>query len=89
MHSAARYWGGPMVGVLLTGMGSDGAKGLRAMRNAGHHTIAQNRETSAVYGMPKAAAAIAAAVDILPLDQIAPRLIELFASARSNRESTT
>jgi len=89
MHSAARYWAGPVVGVLLTGMGSDGAKGLKALRNAGHHTIAQDRETSAVYGMPKAAAAIAAAVDILPLDQIAPRLIELFVSVRSSREPAT
>jgi two-component system response regulator WspF len=84
-HSAARYWSGPLIGVLLTGMGSDGAQGLKAVRALGHHTIAQDQSTSAVYGMPKAAAAISAAVDILPLDRVAPRLTELLASARSMR----
>jgi two-component system response regulator WspF len=78
-HSAARYWSGPVVGVLLTGMGSDGAQGLKALRTMGHHTIAQDQATSAVYGMPKAAASIMAAVEILPLDNIAPRLTELLA----------
>jgi chemotaxis response regulator CheB len=85
MHSAAQQWRGPIVGVLLTGMGADGAAGLKALRTLGHHTIAQDRETSAVYGMPKAAAAIAAAVDILPLDSIAPRLTELFTPTRPLR----
>ena len=85
LHSAARHWAGPVVGVLLTGMGSDGAKGLKALRTAGHHTIAQDRATSAVYGMPKAAAAISAAVEILPLDRVAPRLTELLATGRSKR----
>jgi len=89
LHSAARYWVGPLVGVLLTGMGSDGAKGLKAIRTTGHHTIAQDRATSAVYGMPKAAAAISAAVEILPLDRIAPRLTELLASGRSRRGLAT
>jgi two-component system response regulator WspF len=84
-HSAARHWSGPLIGVLLTGMGSDGAQGLKAVRALGHHTIAQDQSTSAVYGMPKAAAAISAAVDILPLDRVAPRLTELLASARSRR----
>jgi len=83
LHSAVRYLAGPIVGVLLTGMGSDGAKGLKALRTTGHHTIAQDRATSAVYGMPKAAAAIAAAVEILPLERIAPRLTELFGTAHS------
>lgn len=85
LHSAARYWRGPMIGVLLTGMGSDGAQGLKALRTMGHHTIAQDKATSAVYGMPKAAAAISAAVDILPLDEIAPRLTDVLASARSKK----
>jgi len=85
LDSAARRWTGPAVGVLLTGMGSDGAKGLKALRTKGCHTIAQDRATSAVYGMPKAAAAISAAVDILPLDKIAPRLVELLVPARSRR----
>jgi len=84
-RSAARHWSGTMIGVLLTGMGSDGAQGLKDLRTLGHHTIAQDRATSAVYGMPKAAAAISAAVEILPLDRIAPRLTELLASARPTR----
>jgi chemotaxis response regulator CheB len=77
-ESVCALWAGPAVGVLLTGMGRDGAVGLRAMRNKGHHTIAQDAATSAVYGMPKAAAALGAAVEILPLGRIAPRLLELF-----------
>lgn len=85
LHSAARYWGGPLVGVLLTGMGADGAQGLKALRTRGCHTIAQDRATSAVYGMPKAAAAISAATDILPLDQIAPKLAQLLVVARPRR----
>jgi len=59
-------------------MGRDGAKGLKTLRNRGHYTIAQDQATSAVYGMPKAAAALDAAVDILPLERIAPALTELF-----------
>lgn len=80
---------GKTVGVLLTGMGSDGAQALRALRVEGHHTIAQDRATSAVYGMPKAAAALSAAVDILPLNRIAPKLIDLFAFAEPRRGQAT
>lgn len=78
-ESVVRYWSGEAVGVLLTGMGRDGAQGLKAMRQQGFLTIAQDQESSAVYGMPKAAAAIDAAVEIQPLHAIAPRLIEVFA----------
>lgn len=65
--------------VLLTGMGRDGAQGLKLLREQGYLTIAQDQQSSAVYGMPKAAAAIDAAVEIRPLDRIAPRLLEVFA----------
>jgi chemotaxis response regulator CheB len=77
--SLCAHWSGEVVGVLLTGMGADGARGLKALRDAGHHTIAQDRATSAVYGMPKAAAALSAAVEILPLDGIATALTGMFA----------
>ena len=75
-QSVGRFWPGRAVGVLLTGMGTDGAQGLKALRAKGHYTIAQDRATSAVYGMPKAAAALDAAVDILPLDRIARKLVD-------------
>ena len=74
-QSVNLHWQGTAVGVLLTGMGRDGALGLKAMRTKGHYTIAQDQATSAVYGMPKAAAAMAAAVDILPLENIAAKLV--------------
>ena len=77
-ESVANYWNGDAVGVLLTGMGRDGAQGLKLMREQGFLTIAQDQHSSAVYGMPKAAAAIDAAVEIRPLDKIAPRLLDIF-----------
>lgn len=76
-QSICTGWDGQAMGVLLTGMGSDGALGLKAMRDCGHHTIAQDSATCAVFGMPKAAAAISAATDILPLGSIAPTLVNL------------
>lgn len=71
MHSVAKAAGANAVGVILTGMGSDGAKGLLAMREAGAHTIAQDEETSIVYGMPKEAAANGGAAQVLPIEKIA------------------
>jgi chemotaxis response regulator CheB len=70
----ARHWKRNAVGVLLTGMGRDGAEGLRAMRLAGKLTIAQDRDSSAVYGMPRAAAELGAADLVLPLDRVAMAL---------------
>ncbi|WP_085581298.1 MULTISPECIES: chemotaxis response regulator protein-glutamate methylesterase [unclassified Pseudomonas] len=77
-ESVANFWNGDAIGVLLTGMGRDGAQGLKLMRQQGYLTIAQDQQSSAVYGMPKAAAAIDAAVEIRPLEKIAPRLLEVF-----------
>jgi chemotaxis response regulator CheB len=84
-QSVSRTWQGEAVGVLLTGMGRDGALGLKALRDKGWHTIAQDQASSAVYGMPKAAAQLNAAVDILALDQIAARLTRIFALQREPR----
>ncbi|MCY1327579.1 Chemotaxis response regulator protein-glutamate methylesterase [compost metagenome] len=76
--SVAEHWPGEAVGVLLTGMGSDGARGLGRMRRRGFLTLAQDEGSSAVYGMPKAAAALGAAAEIRPLSEISGRLVELF-----------
>jgi two-component system response regulator WspF len=78
LQSVAENWRARAVGVLLTGMGRDGAAGLGAMRSQGFITIAQDRATSAVYGMPKAAAEAGAASEILALPTIAPQLVALF-----------
>jgi two-component system response regulator WspF len=77
-ESVICHWKEQVVGVLLTGMGRDGARGLRALRDAGAVTIAQDRASCAVYGMPKAAAELDAVAHILPLDRIASRLTGLF-----------
>jgi two-component system response regulator WspF len=80
-ESVVDHWPTPCAVVLLTGMGSDGARGLLAMRNAGWHTIAQDEATSVVYGMPRAAALMKAATEVLPLSAIGNRLGELAALA--------
>lgn len=81
MQSVCQCWRKNALGVLLTGMGRDGAVGLKAMRDKGHHTIAQDEASSTVYGMPKAAARLNAADEILPLEQIGPRLAAMVASS--------
>ncbi|NTV10709.1 MAG: chemotaxis response regulator protein-glutamate methylesterase [Zoogloea sp.] len=74
-HSAARLAGANALGVLLTGMGKDGAQGLLAMRQAGAWTIAQDQDSCVVYGMPREAAAIGAVDEVLPLREIPQRLL--------------
>lgn len=78
-RSVDRFWKGDVIGIILTGMGRDGAEGLRTLHNKGHYTIAQDKTSSAVYGMPKAVANLKAASDILPLTKIGPRLSQLVA----------
>jgi two-component system response regulator WspF len=73
--SLAIRWPRPGVAALLTGMGSDGARGLLSLRKAGWHTLAQDQASSVVYGMPKAAAELQAARDILPLHQMARTIL--------------
>jgi two-component system response regulator WspF len=82
-ESVVRHWRGDVVGVLLSGMGRDGAKGLKSLRNAGAVTIAQDSASCAVYGMPKAAVELKAAGKILPVDEIAGELASLFSSRKT------
>ena len=72
--SVAKHAGRNAIGAIFTGMGADGAKGLLQMRDAGAHTIAQDEASCVVFGMPREAIKMGAAVDILPLDEIAHAL---------------
>ncbi len=76
LSSAAEAFGRRCIGVILTGMGRDGARGLKEIRERGGRTIAQNAETCAVYGMPREAVQIGAAEEVLALDRIGPTLLE-------------
>lgn len=76
-NSIARFYGRRAIGVLLTGMGRDGAAGLHALAQAGGLTIAQDETTSVVFGMPKEAIALNAARHILPIEAIGPTLTRL------------
>lgn len=74
--SAARVVGPNAIGIMLTGMGADGAKAMREMREAGAYNYAQDEESCVVFGMPREAIQAGAAHEVLPLKQIAPQLIE-------------
>jgi len=75
MESVARAYGEGALGVLLTGMGSDGARGLKAIKEAGGGTIVEDPSTCAVFGMPKAAIALGCVDEIVPLPQIAKAIL--------------
>ncbi|SNS29459.1 two-component system, chemotaxis family, response regulator CheB [Sphingomonas laterariae] len=75
-RSAAQCLGDRAVGIILTGMGNDGAQGLLEMRRAGASTLGQNEASSLIYGMPRVAAQIGAVEEELPLDRIARRALE-------------
>jgi two-component system chemotaxis response regulator CheB len=79
-HSVARIAAGEATGAILTGMGNDGAKGLKAMRDAGALTFGQDKATSVVYGMPGVAQETGAVMEQLPLRRIAGRLLEVCAA---------
>lgn len=84
--SVARVAGRNAVGVILTGMGRDGARGLLQMREAGAHTIAQDEQSCVVYGMPREAVELGAAQSVLPLSRISGQLLHLVQLAgRSQR----
>ncbi|MDO8413648.1 MAG: chemotaxis response regulator protein-glutamate methylesterase [Gallionellaceae bacterium] len=86
-ESMVHNWPGHSIAVLLTGMGRDGAEGLLRLRNDGVFTLAQNAETCAVYGMPKAAAELNAAVGILPADDIAKVIMSHMGSIKKRNPS--
>jgi two-component system, chemotaxis family, protein-glutamate methylesterase/glutaminase len=70
--SIARIYGSSAIAVLLTGMGKDGAEGMQMIRQAGGFTIAQDQETSVIFGMPREAIELGAVKQILPIQKIAP-----------------
>ncbi len=76
-ESVAHHYGPTAVGVLLTGMGSDGARGLKALHDAGGRTIAQDKATCVVFGMPQQGIALGVAQEVLSLGKIGVRLMEL------------
>jgi len=84
--SLARSVGARAVGVVMTGMGDDGAQGLLSIRHAGGAAFAQDEASSVVFGMPAAARACGAAETLLPLEDIAPMLTGLCSARRTNRE---
>lgn len=75
--SAAEAYGKHVLGVMLTGMGSDGAKGFQAIHKIGGHTIAQDQSSCVVYGMPRSVYDCGAAEEVLPLNEIGVRMTEL------------
>jgi two-component system chemotaxis response regulator CheB len=74
--SAAEVAGRDALGIIMTGMGDDGARGMKVMHDGGARTIAQNEETCVVFGMPKEAIKLQAVDDILPLEQIAKAILQ-------------
>lgn len=76
-NSAVKSLGNNAIGVILTGMGRDGAEGLLNLRNAGAHTIAQSEESCVVFGMPKEAIALGAAAEIISLEKMHMALLRL------------
>jgi two-component system chemotaxis response regulator CheB len=86
-ESAARVVGPNALGVMLTGMGSDGAKAMRQMREAGSFNICQDEASCVVFGMPREAIAAGAAHEVLPLQAIAARLVERLRSTAGQATS--
>ena len=85
-RSTAQNAGSNAIGVILTGMGDDGARGLLEMKEAGAYTIAQDEESSVVFGMPKEAIKLGAADVILPLNEIAAKVIAMSKHQRKVKE---
>ena len=76
-NSVAQYAGANAIGVILTGMGADGARGLLKMKEAGARTLAQDEASCVVFGMPKEAIKLGAADQVAPLGEISQRVVRL------------
>ncbi len=85
LRSLARIFGDRLLTVILTGMGCDGLKGCEAVVDAGGHVLAQDRDTSVVWGMPGAVAQAGLCQDILPLQQIGPEIARIAGGKRNER----
>jgi two-component system chemotaxis response regulator CheB len=83
-QSVARSAGSGVIGVLLTGMGADGAKGLLAMHEKGAYTLAQDEQTCVIFGMPREAVKLGAVDDVMPIQRI-PRAIVSFLQTQEKR----
>jgi two-component system chemotaxis response regulator CheB len=86
-HSVAELSGKSAVGVILTGMGSDGAAGLRALKRAGARTLAQDRESCVVFGMPKAAFETGCVDRVMPLEGMAEEILRSVAAWAADAQS--
>ncbi|MDR0502636.1 MAG: chemotaxis-specific protein-glutamate methyltransferase CheB [Treponema sp.] len=84
--SAAALYGQSLIGVVLTGMGADGADGIRSIRKSGGITIAQDEASSMIYGMPRAAAETGCVDIVLPLNEISQKLLALIRETRENEQ---
>ncbi len=86
-RSAARYVGRNAIGIIMTGMGDDGAHGMKEMKEAGAYNIAQDEASCVVYGMPKEAVKLGGVDIIMPLDLIAPKVVQLCKQSPVKQES--
>ena len=75
LRSAAKHAGPNVIGVMLTGMGKDGANAILEMRQAGAYNFAQNEETCVVFGMPREAIAVGAVDEVVPIQDMAQRVL--------------
>jgi len=86
-RSAARYAGSNAIGVIMTGMGDDGARGMLEMHQTGAYTIAQDEASCVVYGMPKEAVKIGGVDEVLPLAEIAGKVIRFYKTKQKIHEA--
>jgi two-component system chemotaxis response regulator CheB len=86
-HSCAENFGSRAMGIILTGMGCDGAKGITAMHNQGAFTLAQNKESSVIYGMPRVAVEMGGIDKVLPIEGIHYEMMKCYKQLTSTNPS--